>query len=160
MQGIIMDIQRFGVYDGPGIRTTVFLKGCPLRCAWLSQPGMYITACAAARWRKALHALLQEGIRLRLRCPIIPGYNDREAHIRGIGSLAHMYPGIEGIELMAYHAMGRFKYAEIGIALRGGAGTRNGRAGESTHSRGCMQFGGARDYLGLKDESNTKIEKG
>lgn len=34
----IFDIQRFSVHDGPGIRTTVFLKGCPLRCAWCQNP--------------------------------------------------------------------------------------------------------------------------
>lgn len=36
--GIIFDIQRFSVHDGPGIRTTVFLKGCPLRCLWCHNP--------------------------------------------------------------------------------------------------------------------------
>lgn len=36
--GIVYDIQGFSVQDGPGIRTTVFLKGCPLRCPWCHSP--------------------------------------------------------------------------------------------------------------------------
>ncbi len=38
MRGVIFDIKRFAVHDGPGIRTTVFLKGCALRCAWCQNP--------------------------------------------------------------------------------------------------------------------------
>ena len=38
ISGNILNIQRFSLHDGPGIRTTVFLKGCPLRCAWCSNP--------------------------------------------------------------------------------------------------------------------------
>ena len=38
MRGTIFDIQRFSVHDGPGIRTTVFMKGCPLRCKWCHNP--------------------------------------------------------------------------------------------------------------------------
>ena len=38
MEGNIFDIQRFCVHDGPGIRTTVFFKGCPLRCIWCHNP--------------------------------------------------------------------------------------------------------------------------
>ena len=36
--GRIFDVQRFSLHDGPGIRTVVFLKGCPLRCAWCANP--------------------------------------------------------------------------------------------------------------------------
>ncbi len=38
MKGTVFDIQRFSVHDGPGIRTTVFMKGCPLRCLWCHNP--------------------------------------------------------------------------------------------------------------------------
>ena len=37
-KGIVADIQRASIHDGPGMRTTVFLKGCPLRCAWCHNP--------------------------------------------------------------------------------------------------------------------------
>lgn len=36
--GLIFDIKRFSINDGPGIRTTVFLKGCPLHCVWCHNP--------------------------------------------------------------------------------------------------------------------------
>lgn len=38
MTGKVFDIQRFSVYDGPGIRTNVFFKGCPLKCLWCHNP--------------------------------------------------------------------------------------------------------------------------
>jgi len=38
LQGLISNIERFALHDGPGIRTLVFMKGCPLRCLWCSSP--------------------------------------------------------------------------------------------------------------------------
>ena len=35
---LLTNIQRFSLHDGPGIRTTIFLKGCSLRCPWCSNP--------------------------------------------------------------------------------------------------------------------------
>ena len=54
VSGIIFNIQKFSVHDGPGIRTTVFMKGCPLSCRWCSnaesmnpkpEPGVIVERC-------------------------------------------------------------------------------------------------------------------
>jgi pyruvate formate lyase activating enzyme len=37
-KALIFDIQRYSIHDGPGIRTLIFFKGCPLRCSWCSNP--------------------------------------------------------------------------------------------------------------------------
>ncbi len=37
-QATVFSIEEFSVYDGPGIRTTVFFKGCPMRCNWCHNP--------------------------------------------------------------------------------------------------------------------------
>ena len=42
IKGTVFNIQPFSIYDGPGIRTTVFLKGCNLRCVWCHNPESYL----------------------------------------------------------------------------------------------------------------------
>lgn len=221
-KGIVFDIQRFSLHDGPGIRTTVFLKGCPLRCAWCHNPeswtrepqvmvkneqervcGMEMTAPEVMRevmadeayyrnsgggltvsggepmlqfdFLKALLAdgkarglhtcietsgyahpeqfreilplvdlflfdikltdpaehkqytgvnnllimenlelLYHNGAQIMLRCPIIPGINDSDAHIACVAELLRKYPNITGVEIMPYHDIGKGKWKEIG----------------------------------------------
>jgi len=40
--GTVFDIKRYAIHDGPGIRTTIFLKGCPLKCLWCHNPESWI----------------------------------------------------------------------------------------------------------------------
>jgi pyruvate formate lyase activating enzyme len=56
MTGTIFNIMRFAVNDGPGIRTTVFLKGCPLACSWCHNPeGLHASAEVAYRPERCAH---------------------------------------------------------------------------------------------------------
>jgi pyruvate formate lyase activating enzyme len=57
-KAVIFDIQRYSVHDGPGIRTVVFFKGCPLRCQWCQNPeswqrlpeiGFHLERCIGCR---------------------------------------------------------------------------------------------------------------
>ncbi len=48
ISGVVFDIEKFSIHDGPGIRTTVFLKGCPLNCWWCHNPESQ--ARARTRW--------------------------------------------------------------------------------------------------------------
>jgi pyruvate formate lyase activating enzyme len=83
MKGIIFNIQRYSIHDGPGIRTTVFLKGCPLACFWCQNPesqtlkpeilfertrctacGKCVTACPSAA-----NTLMDQAVRIdRTKC--------------------------------------------------------------------------------------------
>ena len=222
VKGRIFDIQRFSVHDGPGIRTIVFLKGCPLRCRWCCNPesqiydvqqmeqngkiktvGRDVTAgevieeverdimyykrsgggltlsggecLAQPDFAEALLALAKERgintaiestafadfsviqkilphldlylmdikhlnsekhkaftgqyndkilgnaqkiarspVKLIIRTPVIPTFNDTEEEISAIAKFASSLPGVEEMHLLPYHRIGSDKYKGLG----------------------------------------------
>lgn len=61
---------------------------------------------------KALHA---HGAKIRLRLPMIPGYNDRQAHLEAVAEIAKTLPGLEGVEIMPFHRLGSSKRERMGL---------------------------------------------
>ena len=225
-RGIVLDIQRSALHDGPGVRTTVFLKGCPLRCLWCHNPESWKTDpecavpscqdeepkiygrsmtvrevmdevrkdlvyydisgggltlsggeptlqfkfCAAllrAAHSEGIHTCLdtcgfgpaerflellpdvdlflwdykatgrdrhkaltgvnpdtiagnfqllyERGARIILRCPMVPGINDDNAHLEAIAGFARDFPNLAGIELLPYHNWGADKYVKLAL---------------------------------------------
>jgi len=61
VKGRVFDVQRCCVHDGPGIRTTVFLAGCPLRCAWCHNPEAFSGQTArSVEAREVLREVLED----------------------------------------------------------------------------------------------------
>ena len=219
MKGMLFNIQKFCTKDGPGIRTTVFLKGCPLRCLWCHNPesqsveiekmenpfetvgykmtadevmkeilkdkefyensgggltlsggeplfqaefclellkkakenGLHVcmetcgyvgkhvlektidfvdiylfdyketspqkhkefTGVANVQILENLRCLDKAGKQIVLRCPIIPGYNDNEEHLKGIAHVANSLDNLIEIEIEPYHVFGTEKYKRL-----------------------------------------------
>jgi len=62
-----------------------------------------------------LARLCEAGARVRLRCPLVPGINDRPDHFAGIARLFRAYPTLAGIELLPFHNYGAARYERLGM---------------------------------------------
>ena len=84
-----------------------------------SDPGRHAKSCGAsnAGILANLRALHADGKDILLRCPIVPGINDRPDHFRGIADLAQSLPGLKGVELLAYHRLGESKVNQFGLEV-------------------------------------------
>jgi pyruvate formate lyase activating enzyme len=119
--GLVCNVQRFSVHDGPGLRTTVFLKGCPLRCAWCHNPES--------------RAPGREFVRLRHRCmrcgrcsdeeladPVVSGRSAADVEACPTGALQCVGEAVETATLVGTLLRDRVFYEESGggVTFSGG----------------------------------------
>jgi len=81
-----------------------------------SDPQRHRSYCGVdhARILENIRALHNSGAKIRLRCPIIPGFNDRPDHFDGIAKIFRELPNLEGVEIMPYHRLGEGKLERFG----------------------------------------------
>ena len=89
--GFVFNIQKYSLHDGPGIRTTVFLKGCPLQCWWCHNPEGMSRGSGNPRGRGPLHGvravprgLPQGEARPAGKDGLVPGRAARLPSLRGV----------------------------------------------------------------------------
>lgn len=84
--GLVFNIQRFSVHDGPGLRTTAFLKGCPLHCGWCHNPESRSTRVEFVR---LCHRCMRCGrcSEEELAGPVVSGRDERDVELCPTGAL-------------------------------------------------------------------------
>ena len=100
---LMLDTSRMAIWDGPGIRTTFFVKGCPLKCIWCHNPESIKTE---AQWARFQHLCKHhEHCTMAVRCLVVPGCTDGEditARHRYLNSIGVPESSIVNLEYFDY----------------------------------------------------------
>ena len=141
--GLVFDIEEFAVFDGPGIRCAVFVKGCPLHCMWCHNPeGLaphpqrvvtlslceHCGACrevcpSKERYIGVDNALILQNLEqlkgmnklFRIRVPLIPTVNDTMENMEATARLLEGAQMLEKVELLRYNKAAGAKYGGVGL---------------------------------------------
>jgi pyruvate formate lyase activating enzyme len=119
--GLVVNVQRFSLHDGPGLRTTVFMKGCPLRCAWCHNP-------EAQSPRPGFVRLIHHCIRCgrcsddELADPVVQGRDERDVESCPTGALRELSRTVEPATLVGELLHDRIFFDESGggVTISGG----------------------------------------
>ncbi|HSW57754.1 MAG TPA: glycyl-radical enzyme activating protein [Dehalococcoidales bacterium] len=133
LNGIIFNIQHYSIHDGPGIRTSVFLKGCFLRCSWCQNPESQLSGpelfylkekcagcgrCVGACPQKAIQLIENKSITLRNQCQgcgqcvqVCPG--EARSLMGKEMTVGEVFKKVKGDELF-------YKRSKGGVTLTGG----------------------------------------
>ena len=121
LAGLVFNVQRYSIHDGPGLRTTVFMKGCPLGCAWCHNPESQLPATEFVRLRP-----------LCMRCgrctddeldsPVVVGRNEEDVAACPTGALQGVGERLGSAALVATLLRDRIFFDESGggVTLSGG----------------------------------------
>jgi pyruvate formate lyase activating enzyme len=121
LTGLVFNVQRFSVHDGPGVRTTVFMKGCPLCCAWCHNPE---SQSASPEFVRLRHLCMACG-----RCtddeldnPVVNGRNDADVDACPTGALQGVGDRVEPADLVRTLLRDRIFFDESGggVTVSGG----------------------------------------
>lgn len=104
MEANICNIQKFSLHDGPGIRTVVFFKGCPLRCRWCANPESQERALGTGQDLSGRRASLQEVLDVCLQDK--PFYEESGGGVTLSGGEALLWPDFALALLQALHREG------------------------------------------------------
>ena len=117
--GLVFDIEEFAVYDGPGIRCAVFVKGCPLRCMWCHNP----EGLAAHPQRVVTHSLC-------IHCGSCDRVCPSPSHCIGCGKCVEVCPKgcirIAGTKMTALQVAEKIRKQAAILKLNGGGVTFSG----------------------------------
>ncbi|MEW5984866.1 MAG: glycyl-radical enzyme activating protein [Acidobacteriota bacterium] len=119
--GLVFNVQRFSLHDGPGLRTTVFMKGCPLNCAWCHNPESqdprieYVRILS--RCMRCGHCSENE-----LANPVVRGRGDDDVDACPTGALQHVGRVMDPATLVAAVLRDRpfFEQSGGGVTFSGG----------------------------------------
>ena len=111
--GVVFNIQRYSIHDGPGIRTTVFLKGCTLRCFWCQnpesqaiRPELFFDKSKCTRCGRCVEVCPEKCLRLerileldRIDSPPTVLFEDKVARCRQCGSIIGLRGMIDRLQV-------------------------------------------------------------
>jgi pyruvate formate lyase activating enzyme len=119
--GLVFNVQRFSLHDGPGLRSTVFMKGCPLNCAWCHNPESQSRQPAFVRLR---HRCMSCGrcSEAELTNPVVEGRDARDVDLCPTGALQGVGREVDAPALVETLLRDRIFFDESGggVTVSGG----------------------------------------
>ncbi len=144
--GLVFNVQRFSLHDGPGVRSTVFMKGCPLNCAWCHNPESQSSDPEYIRMR---HLCMSCGrcTEVELDSPVVTGRTDDDVEACPTGALQAVGERIGSAALVEALLRDRIFFDESGGGVTFSGGEPLMQAAFVTEAMGLLQARGVHTAL-------------